>query len=448
MGSKILYDGMNISLPTGTGIATYMRSLAGTAEDLGYEVSVAYALPCPVPDDPMLREVKLFEGRASSSRGRLGKARDWCRARLGSYRTQALHPIPLSAVEIGPVQDRLPAHSEVLVGERIFERGRHHFAAWGGFSELQSPAPPDIAHFTFAAPLTVKGAVNLYTIHDLVPLRLPYTTLDDKHLFLKLHREIARTADHIVTVSEASRRDIIRWLELPETRVTNTYQSVAIPERLRTKSLDDVAKEIGGLFGLELGRYFLFYGAIEPKKNVSRLLEAFLSSGVNIPLVIVSSSGWQNDRELGIIGNKLYQGTGTGGSNAGVRLKSISYAPYEVLVSLIRGARAVTFPSLYEGFGLPVLEAMLLGTPVLTSNAASLPEVAGDAALLVDPTDVPAIRSGIVALASDGDLCRELASRGYVQADKFSPERYRERVSALYGSLGCPVPNPGPSAHA
>jgi glycosyltransferase involved in cell wall biosynthesis len=447
MGSKILYDGLNISLPTGTGISTYMRNLAGTAKGLGYQVSVAYALPTSVPADPILREVRLFEGR-SPRRRKLDKAGDWCRARFGGYRGQSLHPTATAAVEIGPLKDRLPAYDEIQVGERIFDRGRHHFMAWGGLSELRSPAPPDLAHFTFPTPLRMKGAANIYTIHDLVPLRLPYTTLDDKRYFLKLHREIARTADHIVTVSEASRRDIIRWLDVPETRVTNTYQSVSVPERLRTKSLDDVAKEIGGLFGLELGRYFLFYGAIEPKKNVSRLLAAFLSSGVDIPLVIVSSSGWQNERELAIIGDKLYQGREKGGPKGRAKLKSISYAPYDVLVSLIRGARAVTFPSLYEGFGLPVLEAMLLGTPVLTSNAASLPEVAGDAALVVDPTDVSAIRSGIVALASDGDLCRELATRGYAQADKFSPERYRECVSALYGSLGCPVPDLGPSAHA
>jgi len=101
-------------------------------------------------------------------------------------------------------------------------------------------------------------------------------------------------------------------------------------------------------------------------------------------------------------------------------------------VSLIRGARATLFPSLYEGFGLPVLESMLLGTPVLTSTEGSLPEVAGDAALLVDPYDVDAIRQGILTLDADEDLRSELSARGREQAEKFSPERYQARLEEAY----------------
>lgn len=439
MPPKILYDGLNLSLTTGTGIATYTRNLARTAKDVGYRVAVAYALPGPVPADPLLREVALFEGR-KQGRNKIGRAVDWAKGRLGMFgRLSLSDATPSGAVATSPIQDRLPVMDEVQVGERIFDFARWHFNAHSRLAELRAPAQPDIAHFTFSTPLRVPKAANLYTIHDLVPLRLPYTTLDDKTYFLKLHREIARTADHIVTVSETSRQDIIRWLGVPEERVTNTYQTIDIPEDLRTKSLDDVANEIGGLFGLEPGRYFLFFGAIEPKKNVGRLLQAFLSSGLDLPLVLVSSSGWQNDRELRMINDKWFQRRGLGGRLGRPKLKPISYASYDLLVSLIRGARAVTFPSLYEGFGLPVLEAMLLGTPVLTSNVSSLPEVAGSAALLIDPTDVTAIRSGLVALASDADLCRDLAGRGVLQAERFSADRYRERVGDLYRKLGFPV---------
>jgi glycosyltransferase involved in cell wall biosynthesis len=106
--------------------------------------------------------------------------------------------------------------------------------------------------------------------------------------------------------------------------------------------------------------------------------------------------------------------------------------PLRLLVSLIRGARATLFPSLYEGFGLPVLESMLLGTPVLTSTAGSLPEVAGDAALVVDPYDVDAIRDGIRTLDADEALRDDLSARGRQQAAKFSPERYQERLADAY----------------
>jgi glycosyltransferase involved in cell wall biosynthesis len=106
-----------------------------------------------------------------------------------------------------------------------------------------------------------------------------------------------------------------------------------------------------------------------------------------------------------------------------------------MLVTIVRGARALLFPSLYEGFGLPVLEAMLLGTPVITSNESSLPEIAGDAAIIVDPYQISDIAQAIRTIASDHDLRAELSRRGRQQAAKFSVDRYRERVEALYGNL-------------
>jgi glycosyltransferase involved in cell wall biosynthesis len=113
----------------------------------------------------------------------------------------------------------------------------------------------------------------------------------------------------------------------------------------------------------------------------------------------------------------------------------IDYAPFPLLVSLIRGAKAVLFPSLYEGFGLPALESMSLGTPVLTSNTASMPEVVGDAALQVDPYDTRALVEGIRALDSDADLRGRLAEAGPVRAEDFSPERYQARLTEVYSKF-------------
>ena len=106
-----------------------------------------------------------------------------------------------------------------------------------------------------------------------------------------------------------------------------------------------------------------------------------------------------------------------------------------LLMTLIRGARAVVFPSLYEGFGLPVLESMVLGTPVVTSRKSSIPEVAGDAALLVDPYSTDEIAAAIRTIVNDADLRAELSQRGRMQAANFSIDRYRERVGALYRAL-------------
>ena len=116
-------------------------------------------------------------------------------------------------------------------------------------------------------------------------------------------------------------------------------------------------------------------------------------------------------------------------------VRRFPYLPLDHLVSLIRGARAVLFPSLYEGFGLPVLEAMLLGTPVMTSNVSSLPEIAGDAALLVDPYDVEAMSRAIRDLDADNGLRSELAARGRLRAEVFSAKAYERRLTSLYAVL-------------
>jgi glycosyltransferase involved in cell wall biosynthesis len=293
-------------------------------------------------------------------------------------------------------------------------------------------------HWTYPLPLKVPGAKNIYTLHDLVPLRLPHTTLDVKRRYLRLCRMLVRDADHIVTVSEASRNDIIGLLGADPEKVTNTWQAVDIPAKFSAKPEALARAEVEGSTGLAWGGYFLFFGAIEPKKNVGRLIEAYLASESPHPLVLVGKRAWKSEEELRLLFDDNIRWISEENGRLVTRRKIIllDYAPFRLLVSLIRGARAVLFPSLYEGFGLPALEAMSLGTPVLTSNTASLPEVVGDAAIQVDPYDVQALAEGIRALDADAELRARLALAGPKQAEQFSCERYDRRLAALYASLG------------
>ena len=217
---------------------------------------------------------------------------------------------------------------------------------------------------------------------------------------------------------------------MPEERVTNTYQAVTIPLALRSRAETEVALELEGVFGLGWKDYFLYFGAMEPKKNVGRIIEAYLSSGVKKPLIIVGGRAWLAEGETAL----LEQVKRDGGPSAD-RIRRYEYMSYSMLLSLIRGARATIFPSLYEGFGLPVLESMLLNTAVLTSTAGSLPEIAGGAALTVDPYDVGAITKGIQSLDIDDGLAESLVARGKIQAGKFSAEEYEERLRLLYDNL-------------
>jgi glycosyltransferase involved in cell wall biosynthesis len=209
--------------------------------------------------------------------------------------------------------------------------------------------------------------------------------------------------------------------------VVTTYQSVSIPREVMTRSADDAARDLEGMFGLGWKNYFLYFGAIEPKKNLARIIEGHLASGARAPLVVIGGRAWLSDKETALL-KTVQQRL----KNADSRILQLDYLPYNMLMTLVRGARATLFPSLYEGFGLPVLESMLLGTAVLTSTAGSLPEVAGHAALLVDPYDANAISAGIRRLDADGDLRGELETRGREQAARFSEAAYQARLRELY----------------
>jgi len=250
-------------------------------------------------------------------------------------------------------------------------------------------------------------------------------------------RELCRAADHIVTVSEFSRREIIKFFAIGEDRVTNTYQAANLPVSAQSWTADQIAKLLENMFGLVPDEYFLFVGAIEPKKNLARLIDAYAASGSQYPLIIAGGLGWQYEQELEKIADERFLRYDIAGHamTPRRRVRRLSYVSSEHLVALMRGARALLFPSLYEGFGLPVLEAMSLGTPVMTSKVASLPEVAGDAALLVDPLDIDAIARAIRSLDHDADLRGELKQRGLKRAEFFSPENYRQRVAELYARV-------------
>jgi glycosyltransferase involved in cell wall biosynthesis len=436
---RIIYDGLNLALAEGTGIATYTRMLVQVVRELGHDVGVVYGVPQAPPRDSLLREVTFFDEKRAIKISAAAELFHYITDQVRYRLTVKPTPVGFSgAVVTRHFASTLPEHDHIFVSRRLFENARIRFAWSKEFTDLAFDPKPDIFHCTYQIPLRSKSAVNIYTIHDLVPLRLPFATLDNKRQMFRLLKKIAAEADHIVTVSENSKRDIIKFLRVDEKRVTNTYQAVYFPKSYLERSEAAIAEQLAGSFGLEVDQYLLFFGALEPKKNVGRLIEAYLASGVDIPLVLVAAEGWYNQSETRLLDELRDNEPRPKELDFALLRRAVRrfrYVSLSTLVSLIRGARAVVFPSLYEGFGLPVLEAMALGTPVVTSRESSLPEVAGEAALLVDPYDVDDIARGIWTIANDADLRTELARRGILQAEKFSVERYRERVAALYDSL-------------
>lgn len=445
---RIAIDGYNLALDQGTGVATYARNLSRRLGVLGAEVGVLYGQRGPQTNDDLLREVTLYDARPRAPHPVKRFVDDISRGVKLSFGVDAL-PVPVTDRVIRQgLEARLPHADRLWNVPEVFRTAVQGFGTSKRFGRVRLPDRQDVMHWTYPLPLRIEGTRNIYTIHDLVPLRMPYATLDVKRRYLGTCRHIAETADHIVTVSEASKRDIVSLLGVPEDKISVTYQSVEIPARLAQKPEAMARGEVQGAFGLEWQGYWLFFGAIEPKKNVGRLIEAYLASGSPWPLVICGKQAWQMRQELGLLYEDDLRVMADPGPIDGVqsltrklrdRVILLDYVPFRLLVSLIRGARSLLFPSLYEGFGLPALEAMLLGTPVLTSNTASLPEVVGDAALTIDPYDTRAMAEGIQALDADDNLRAELAWRGPRRAMLFDGEAYGRRLVEMYAKLGVPL---------
>lgn len=430
----VCIDGYNLALTQGSGIATYGRNLLQNLQAIGLSTQVLYAPAMLRSKNGLLNEIALTDAFTPNQNVRLGQ-RIWEAAavQLGvsAYGIQPSGEVIWPAARGGK-----PAADAFWSAPRTFDRANRAFRRHRQFTPVsflphETVARPDVMHWTTLLPMEARGSLNLFTIHDMIPLRLPHTTLDNKKVFLNLAKAITRRADHIVVVSEATRQDVIRLTGVPEDRVTNTYQAVHVPPALAERDRAEVTRELEGIFELGWKDYFLHFGAIEPKKNLGRIVEGYLSSGSKRPLVVIGGRAWLEEPEIALM-NQVMKGM----DPEDLRIRRYDFMPFSILISLIRGARATLFPSLYEGFGLPVLESMLLGTAVLTSNAASLPEVAGDAAMTVDPYDTRAIANGIRALDADEGLLVELTARGSGQAAKFTPAAYQARLRDLYGRLG------------
>lgn len=426
-------DGKDLSLAQGSGIATYGRNLVSTLSRIGVDPQILYGPQQPISSEPLLNEIALIGpdsvGGHPTALKRIVRT---ARARWG------LPAFPVRPSNVIWPQDSAvqPPASAYWASQDVYRTAHRSFLKTGQltpvtFNSDGDVARPDVCHWTAIMPLRGKGAVNIYTMHDLIPLLLPHLSLSNKEHYLAVCRAIAARADHIIVGSESARDDIVRLLGVEPDRITNTYHAVDLPPGHMDRSDEDVAREIESAFGLEWKGYFLHYGTIEPRKNLGRTVEAYLASGTKTPLVIAGGDGWLFQPEVALL-DQVRDGTGS----ASGRIVKLKYLPAGVLASLVRGAKALLFPSLYEGFGLPVLEAMSMGTAVMTSTAGSLPEVAGDAAVLIDPYSIEEIRAGIIALDEDDDMRASLQERGSIQAATFSPAAYQARVRGLYDKLG------------
>ncbi len=427
---RIGIDGYNLAIPNGTGVATYGASLATVLAEMGHTVEGVFGID---PGPKLQTREALFFERFGRGHNRGDLVRLVARSTIVNHFRRNLIQVPLTShVDKLGFGSRWPDFSALWTSPILFEAAHARFRAFRRFTTVSVPDPPAVMHWTYPVPLRMAGSRNVYTLHDLVPLKLPQTTLDDKSYYERLISRILRDADHVATVSEASRTDIIAMFGASSDRVTNTYQSSPVSKAVaETCEADDHAL-IESIFGLPPRGFYLFFGASDPKKNIGRIVDAYLASRSARPLVVVSSRDWGMEGAQGGLGadGTIY------GRKVDRPIVQLRYLPRDMLLRLIRSARAVLFPSLYEGFGLPVLEAIQLGTPVISSNISALPEVVGGGGILVDPYDVTAIAGAIRQIDLDDALVSRLSAAGIVQSRKFSNAAFAERLDQLYAKMG------------
>jgi glycosyltransferase involved in cell wall biosynthesis len=285
--------------------------------------------------------------------------------------------------------------------------------------------PVDVLHVQFTAPPFCPCPV-VVSIHDLSFEHLPQTFNRRSRTQLRLTvRHSARRATRILTLSEHTRRDVIDTYRIAADKVTAI--PLAAPSHFGPVADDKELQRVRHIYGIE-GDYVLTVGSIQPRKNLVRLIKAYAalrgahSSNKCPKLVIVGKCAWLYDETLRAL------------EETDVRDSVVltGYVPESDLPALYSGALCFVYPSYFEGFGLPPLEAMKCGVPVIVGNATSLPEVVGDAALKVDPFDISAITAAMDQLINNSELRRELSVKGQARAKMFDWNDTARRTLAVY----------------
>lgn len=265
------------------------------------------------------------------------------------------------------------------------------------------------------------------TIMDAYPLIHPELVSQRLRKFKNMaFKQASKWADHIITISDHSKQDIIRYFNISEEKISiiplgvNKAFFQQIPESER--------EAVRQKFGLE-GDYFIFVGTIQPRKNLSRLIEAYLSLPSSLrqkhPLVIIGHYGWGENSLRQKLDALKEQDT----------IRYLKHVSDRELFALLQSALTMVYPSLYEGFGLPILEGFASGIPVITSSTTSIPEVAGNAACYIDPLDVNDIAAKMKLLVEDKSLQKEMAAKGLKRVEVYSWEKCAEKHLKLFAKI-------------
>lgn len=285
----------------------------------------------------------------------------------------------------------------------------------------------DLFHATDHYIPRLHGTPVVATIMDVIGIRHPEWVNPSLRSFKNaLFKKAVGWADQIITISDYSAADIADWLGASAPEITS------IPLGVSDDYFKPVAADIKAAtlakYDLRPG-YFIAVGTLQPRKNVARIIQAHALLPVNVrkqhPLVVVGQNGWRTDELMVTLAQLEADGFG----------HWLKYVPRQDLFSLLQCAQSLVFPSLYEGFGLPVLEGFASGIPVITSNTTSLPEVVGDAAVMVNPVSTEEIAHAMLQMVEQPEMRNSLINKGLIQAGKFTWQQTAERTQDVYRGI-------------
>lgn len=324
------------------------------------------------------------------------------------------------------VEFSIPENSIEIKPEKLWWRTFRN--AWRSFliSKLAKKQKLDIYHgLSHELPSGIEktGVKSIVTIHDLIYIRYPeFFSKIDCTIYDTKFRYACRVANRVHAISEQTKNDLMTYFAVPEEKISVIYQSIN-PVFYRT--IDHTSKhQLRKKFQIP-ARFILSVGTIESRKNLLALLEGMVSAKVYLPLVVVGKLTKYHHRVQKFIEADLNR----------LHVILLPRIQDEELAALYQMAEMMVYPSLFEGFGLPVVEAQACGCPVITSNTSSLPEAGGDAAIYINPEKPEEIGQAMADLLVNKKLRESLIAKGKINAQRVTPERYVEQLKQLYNSV-------------
>lgn len=425
---RILIDGLNFELPRGTGIKTYTRSVLTALHEDGHKIDLLSQQSMPkishvFPLDGYLASTLPM---ASSTKGRK-RIRDRAIQHLSLFGRSLKGDINLHTGQGALLLSRYQGGewgyvNRIRVAPGLFLRSFTRASLGMGISNLSGYRDDDVLFLSSPIPIRLPGRMNILTVHDIIPLTHPW--LMDR--WSTIAKAVGNTleytlkaADKVICVSETTKRELLNRFNVDERKLHVAYQPCRYSLLPELDSIDRDQASIEVL-GLDKEPYILFFGAIEPKKNLFNLLKA-IQQNKNLPkLVVVGQFAWSSGRERGLI------------ADLRGRVQHVGYLPDRELEVVLKNASVFIFPSITEGFGLPALEAMWKGIPCVLSDIPVFRELFADHARFVDPHDPNSIADGILD-AMNQNSTRVLAAKNHVQKN-FSLTQFRKELNFVVNS--------------